>query len=163
MEEEYTFEQAKNIIFRFLSFRARSVEEVKRHLTKKGYSEAVVEAVIEWAREYRLLDDAKFAARWVENRKLLKPMGKRRLIHELKEKGIPEAIVASQLSDFSSEEEYQLARNFAETKLDRTTRTVTPEKVMGWLLRRGFSSELCYKIVRELKNNPQWSSKMLNS
>lgn len=163
MEDRFTFEQAKDVIFRYLSFRARSEEELKRHLSRKGFPEATVEAALEWARDYRLIDDNEFAARWVESRKLSKPMGKRRLAHELREKGISEDIVANNLADFSTEEEHGLALSLAEARLNRATRPIAPEKLMGWLLRRGFPSQLCYKVVLVLKNNPQWSDKILNS
>ncbi|MDA8212568.1 MAG: regulatory protein RecX [Clostridia bacterium] len=163
MEERFTLDHAKNVIFRYLSYRARSEEEVKRHLSRKGFSEAVVETALEWAREYRLLDDSEFAARWVENRRLLKPMGKRRIAYELREKGIPEAIVDSNLAGFSAEEEYRLACSLVEGRLNRATRPVAPEKLISWLLRRGFPLQLCYQVVRELANNPHWAGKLLNS
>lgn len=163
MKESFTLDHAKNVIFHYLSYRARSEEEVKRHLSKKGFPEAIVEAALKWAQEYRLIDDFEFAARWVENCRQFKPMGKRRIAHELREKGIPGDIVDRNLADFSAEEEYRLARSMVEAKLNRATRPVVPEKLIGWLLRRGFPSQVCCRVVREMENNPQWVGKMLNS
>lgn len=161
--EDDSFQSAKYKTIRYLGYRARSEEEVKNYLSKLGYPLPVISKVLNWAREYRFLDDSEFAYRWVETRRRLKPMGKLRLRQELLAKGITEDIIADSLLGLSSEEEYLSAFQMAESRVMRSSRPVSPERVLGWLGRRGYPADVCYRVVRELADRHRDDGKLLNS
>ena len=72
----------------FLSYRPRSEKEVRDRLRRGGYEQDAIEHAISRLHEWRYLDDADFARRWVENRTAHRPRGKRLLQQELRHKGI---------------------------------------------------------------------------
>ena len=72
----------------FLGYRPRSEKEVRDRLRRGGYDQEAIEHAISRLHEWRYLDDADFARRWVENRTTYRPRGKRLLQQELRHKGI---------------------------------------------------------------------------
>lgn len=73
---------------RFLEARPRSVAEVRRRLTGAGYREDLVTAAIERLGDLGMLDDAAFAALWVESRDRARPRGERALRTEMRRRGV---------------------------------------------------------------------------
>ncbi len=147
LQEKDEYETALNRALYFLSFRARSQQEMQSYLLKKGYQPALIEGVITRLREEKLVDDLDFAQNWVENRQRLRPRSQSVLKFELRQKGIAEsdieqALLSSSLDDFELAmkagrkltQRYQL--------LDKLEYT---RKLGAALQRRGFS----YSIVRE--------------
>jgi regulatory protein len=84
---------------RFLEARPRSVAEVRRRLAQAGYREELVTGAIERLEELGILDDAAFAAQWVESRDRAHPRGEQALMLELRQKGITAPIIAATLRD----------------------------------------------------------------
>jgi regulatory protein len=72
----------------FLGYRPRSEKEVRDRLRRGGYEQDAIDHAISRLHEWRYLDDADFARRWVENRTAHRPRGKRLLHQELRHKGI---------------------------------------------------------------------------
>jgi regulatory protein len=141
-EIEVAHEHALN----YLSYRPRSVEEVRRNLrqSKKKFSEATIETVIERLKRSGLLDEAAFARYWVENRSQFKPRSARALRYELRQKGVGDPAIQAALENLDEESE---AYRAAQSRLHRYAQTdeETFRKRLGdFLTRRGFS----YSIVR---------------
>lgn len=82
---------------RFLEVRPRSVQEVRRRLSQAGYRADLIEAAIARFTELGMLDDAVFAAQWVESRDRAHPRGEHALIIELRQKGIDAPTIAATL------------------------------------------------------------------
>lgn len=82
---------------RYLEPRPRSVTEVRRHLVGAGYRQDLVEAAVERLVALGMLDDASFAAQWVESRDRARPRGAIALRRELRLKGIDPAIIGAVL------------------------------------------------------------------
>ena len=72
----------------FLAYRPRSEKEVRDRLRRGGYEQEAIDHAISRLHGWRYLDDADFARRWVENRTVHRPRGKRLLQQELRHKGI---------------------------------------------------------------------------
>jgi regulatory protein len=72
----------------FLGYRPRSEKEVRDRLRRGGYEQQAIDHAISRLHEWRYLDDADFARRWVENRAAHRPRGRRLLQQELRHKGI---------------------------------------------------------------------------
>ena len=80
-----------------LEVRARATREIETRLKQKGYEEGVIAQVIEKLRRLELLDDAQFAAQWVEARSRpggSRPLGRQRLRTELFGKGVGKEQIA---------------------------------------------------------------------
>lgn len=145
--------------FRFLSFRPRSEKEVRDFLLKKlarfGETDVtVIETVISRLQELHYVDDQKFIAWWVEQRSSHKPKGKKLLSIELQQKGIARALIDEcVMEDTSGPSEETLAKKAVEKKLERwhmLEKEAKKKKIYEFLLRRGFSSSVVWRVVDEL-------------
>ena len=65
MEEKLT--KCKKDAFRLLAFRARSTEELRSRLVRKGHDKGDIETLIASFTKEGLLDDEKFANSWNSN------------------------------------------------------------------------------------------------
>ena len=88
----------------FLAYRPRSEKEVRDRLRRAGYEQDAIEQTISRLHEWRYLDDADFARRWVENRTAHRPRGKRLLQQELRHKGIDSETVREVIDDADLDE-----------------------------------------------------------
>lgn len=147
LQQKDEFETALGRAMHFLGFRARSEQEMKTFLNKKGYEPGLIEKVITRLKEDRLVNDLDFAQNWLENRQQFRPRSKRLMKLELRQKGVAEseieqAVQSSELNDFD------LALD-AGRKLSRRYQNLEkPEhdrKLGAALQRRGFS----FEVIRE--------------
>jgi regulatory protein len=144
------YETAMQKALRFLSYRPRSENEVRRKLAENEYEAAVIERVIERLIELEYLGDLDFSRQWIENRSTFRPRGSRALAAELKNKGVEETTIAKALSEMPEEE--QLAFAAAEkyqNRLKGLDRDKFRSRLGGFLGRRGFGYETIYKVVEE--------------
>jgi regulatory protein len=88
----------------FLGYRPRSEKEVRDRLRRGGYEQDAIEHAIARLHEWRYLDDADFARRWVENRTAHRPRGRRLLQQELRHKGIDGEIARDAIDDAELDE-----------------------------------------------------------
>ncbi len=131
-------EQAYQRALRYLSYRARSETEIRRYLQKHNTAPHHIEAVLTRLRDLGLVNDAQFAAAWVENRSTFRPRGRRALRAELRQKGLSEDAIAQALEDL---DEAQLAYQAAQKRLRRYRDLPWPtfrQRLGAYLARRGF-------------------------
>ena len=147
LQEKDEFQVALNRALHFLSYRARSNQEMQTYLQKKGYDTGLIDRVIAKLTEERLIDDLDFAQNWVDNRERFRPRSQSLMRLELHQKGVAESEIeqALQISDL---DDFALAMK-AGKKLSRRYQLLDkPEydrKLAAALQRRGFS----YSVVRE--------------
>ena len=139
----------------FLTARARSKKEVERKLLQCGYLPSTVEMVLLKLETMNILNDADFAAQWVEARgdKLL---GKRRIQQELRQKGISQeeadAAISSLDDDSQQEQANRLAAKLASRYAKDEPRKAT-QKLMQALVRRGFDWETAKQATSNALNS----------
>lgn len=134
---------------RFLSYRARSVREVRDNLQKHEIPEAVIEEVVQRLQETNLLNDREFTQAWVENRNTFRPRSRRALAMELRHKGLDDEIVQDVLD--KNVDENALALEAARKYLRKVQKLEWPEfrqKLGNFLGRRGFSYGVIAPILR---------------
>ena len=137
---------------KYIGYRPRSVEEVRRNLVKNEYPEAAIEEVLDRLQRNGLLDDRKFARQWVENRLEFRPRGRRALRFELRKAGIADPIIQETLDDMLTNEgglAYRAASKYAR-RLKTNERRVFFQKLTGYLARRGFSYETAAAVVEQI-------------
>jgi regulatory protein len=138
-------EKAHERALNYLSYRPRSVDEVRRNLSGK-YPEPAVEAVIDRLERAGLLNDREFARFWVENRDQFKPRSERALRYELRQKGVGDADIDLALESI---DEADAARRAAEGRVRRyrnADEKTFRKRMSDFLARRGFS----YGIIRDV-------------
>jgi len=92
------YKKALNKAILFLSARARSEHEIKNKLMSLNYDAQIIEKVICRLKELKYIDDMEFAMAWIKERKKLKPQGTKRIIQELKNKGVNSEIIDDSLA-----------------------------------------------------------------
>jgi regulatory protein len=123
----------------FLGFRIRSAGEIRERLRRAEWPDAVIERVIERLHKEKLLDDATFAATWVEHRTLIKPRGSRALRQELRFKGVNKEEIEAALPNSNEElENAVVALRSKERQWERLEGRERQQKMIEWLQRRGF-------------------------
>src|SRR3989344_4831643 len=152
MDSSQIFERYYNLSLRFLSYRPRSEKEIIDYLKKKKIDEVTQGKIIDKLKNYNFINDIEFAKFWIEQRTKFKHKPIRVIEYELKQKGINKDLIDEVLSSFESSKEVDLesAKKLAEKKLD-FYRSLNPkkrqEKVMSYLLRRGFNYEVVKKAL----------------
>lgn len=136
-----------------LSYRPRSTTELRKKLVDKGYSDEVIEQIIERMEQNGLLNDLTFAQSWVDNRSAFHPRSRRAMVMELHRKGVTDEVIDQALGDSGNEDElaYQAASRQAR-KLANLDRNDFRTKLGAFLGRRGFNYETIRPVVDRLWN-----------
>lgn len=150
--------QARDIALNYISFRPRSTREVMDHLRRKGIPRPAAQKIADRFTELRLIDDLEFARMFVRDRMRRKRTGTVLLRQELAAKGIPremaDRVLEENVSDDSlAEAAATLARKRAE-HASPAHRRLEPaqrrQRLIEYLLRRGFSYDIAQRAVRSI-------------
>ncbi|MDD3374968.1 MAG: regulatory protein RecX [Candidatus Omnitrophica bacterium] len=145
--------KAKTASYRLLKVRTRSEQELRLRLKQKKFSSRIISVVIKEFKRIGLINDIDFAKNWVRSR-INKGFGKRRIILELRQKGISPNIIEKQACDI--EKNYSPAsmiHELTQQRIKRYTsleRSVAQRRIYGFLLRRGFSMDAVLKEIKAL-------------
>ncbi len=136
--------------FNFLGYRARSEKEVRDRLRRYGYGEEIVEEVIDRLKELGYLDDGEFA-RFVAREKARR-YGPRRISAELRRSGVdPEITQDAVAEEFAGRSELEEARSVAARRYNRGGSDAEARRIYGFLMRRGYSTDVCAEVAREYR------------
>ena len=145
--EQRAFDRA----LRFLSYRPRSAEEVRRNLKQHKVDDWLIAPVLQRLQRLGYLDDVGFANFWLENRSRFKPMGPRALRYELRSKGIAEDIIETSLAEINAEDAAYRAAAGRANRFKCMTRQAFRQKLHGLLSRRGFEADTIRAVVPRLE------------
>jgi regulatory protein len=148
---EAELEKAKQYCMRLLALRARSEHELLLRLQERGVGKNVIDECLASLRRAGLVNDAEFAASWVDSRMRLRPMGRRALERELREKGVGGDLARAAVeAALNEEDELTSARALARRHLgaDRSRQAI--RRAQQALLRRGFDSAIVWQILDEM-------------
>lgn len=150
VDPEVRLQHALDLSYRYLGFRDRTVLEVRRHLEAKRVEPDTIEQAVAELAELGYLDDARFAQRFVEDRRTLDNWGNERIERKLIASGIDAELIASALAGGdAAESQFDaalaiLTRRFRtppETDRDR-------DRALGFLVRKGYELETAYDAIR---------------
>ena len=152
--EAITAAQAREDAFaaalRLIAFRPRSEKEMQQALARRSVPPTLRGQVVSRLRELSLIDDAAFAASFVESRDRASPRSRRLLAQELRQKGIQRETAARSAETI---DDGRAAYRAAEPRAGRMRglQFADFERRLGtFLLRRGFSYETTRDTVRRL-------------
>jgi regulatory protein len=153
-----------NAAARFLEARSRSVDEVRRHLTRAGYRPELVDSAVARLEGLRMLDDAAFARQWVESRDRARPRSETALRRELAQKGIEPELAAEVLLErreraaatgpAEGDADVLAARRLIARRAASLSRIADPrarrQRAYALLARAGFDPETCRSASAEI-------------
>ncbi|MCK9249043.1 MAG: recombination regulator RecX [Solirubrobacteraceae bacterium] len=139
-----------NVAYRFLAKRDRTVAEVRTRLERDDPPAAVVDEVLGEMLELGYLDDARYAARFVEDRRTLDGWGDERIDGRLRALGVGRSLIDAALADAGGDQLDAaltvLRRRWSEPPRDDRERA----RALGVLARKGYPSDVAYAAVRAL-------------
>jgi regulatory protein len=142
-------QHALDLAYRYLGHRDRTVAEVRERLSAERVAPDVVDEAVEELRHLGYLDDARYAQRFVEDRRSIDAWGAERIERRLLAVGVDAALVAAALGEHGAGEELEAAlavlrRRFAQPPAHDRER----DRALGLLVRKGYELELAYDAVR---------------
>lgn len=144
---------AQAAALRFLKIRPRSIAELKEKLGAKGFPAMEIETTILDLLASRLLDDRAFTKSWI-NYRLARPFGFRRIIQELRLKGIDQETIEQEIAEIKgSYNPEKTALELAQRRWQRLP-GIDPlkkkKRVLDFLLRRGFEADIALKVLKRI-------------
>jgi len=137
-----------------LGYRARSEAEIRDRLGRYGYVEQTIELVVCRLGELGYLDDEEFAR--LQAREKARRYGPRRVSVELRKSGLGEALVREVVEEeFAGRSEVGEARSAAARRYNTRGSDAEARRVYGFLVRRGYSAEVCAQVAREYREPPE--------
>ena len=162
-EDRFSFFIEQNILYhikqRALSFLARrfhSERELLIKLKSKSYEERLIKIVLNEMREKSFIDDLVFTNHFVEEKLKKKRWGKNKIRAALFGKGVSASIIDEVLQSFDSEDNQNEAalglakKKFESLKLRETDKRKLAQKIISFLLSRGFDSEVSAEAVNKI-------------
>lgn len=151
LRDECAVANASDKAIGLLSRRQRSCEEIRRHLVKAGFADAVISVVIERLRDQQFVDDHAFARFWIENRDAFKPMSARAIAHELYQKGVDRDVFEPLLENLDVEDSAYRASQKQMWRYQGKARLEFRSKLNAMLRRRGFDFDTISLVVARLE------------
>ena len=137
-----------------LGYRARSEAEIRDRLKRYGYIRETTDAVVLRLQELGYLDDAAFAR--LKAREKARRYGPRRVSLELKKSGVRETLAREVVQEeFAGRSEVGEARSAAARRYNGRGSDAEARRVYGFLVRRGYSAEVCAQVAREYREPPE--------
>jgi regulatory protein len=139
-----------------LARRMRSIAELKRLLRQRVESDTeigqtLVELVIRRLKDQGYLNDVKYAAAFSSLRRDNEKFGRRRVITELKSKGVHSEIIAKTVdSTFSEIDDEKQAREYLRRKrLEKPKDKKQAARIFRQLMRAGFGTKTIFTILKK--------------
>jgi len=153
--KEDQLEKAKKYVLSLLNRKSYSEFEITKKLKNKGFSKINIFRIVNWLKEKEFINDEEFALCWAQTKIKNRPLGRYKLIQDLKLKGINQIIINKVINKiFSEYNELSLAQNLVDRKiilLKQKKIPICPDKIYHFLLRRGFPQEISETLYKNLQ------------
>lgn len=147
-----SYPDALQAALRFVSYKPRTVAEVRRRVGR-DFQQPAVEQALASLKRYGYLDDTEYASQWRNSRDRRKPRGVSMLRRELRAKGVADTVIEDALEGVDEPDAaYRAARKRAERLLadGSVKHGEFHRKMWDYLGRRGFPSGVTRDTVRRL-------------
>jgi regulatory protein len=147
------FFRARDYGLLLLSYRDRSVRELRMRLLDRDFHQEVVEELIDYLSDQGLVDDRIFTEKWIDHTLEARPMGAMRIRYELRSKFVDDSIIDEVLqSKVDSDVERDLARRAASKKiraLEGYPVETARRRLQRFMRSRGFQFDIIYEVLKE--------------
>ena len=145
LDTDNRIQRALEFAYAYLNRRDRTEAEVRGRLEQRGIDPSAADAAVSALIEQGVLDDARYARLFVEDKRGLEQWGSERISRTLRDRGIDRELIEQSLAaaDDPGESELDralalLRRRFPDPPHDRREH----ERALGVLLRKGYDSEV---------------------
>lgn len=156
------FNYGKSIAYKFLSYKPRSINEVKNKLTYKKISKITVGKIIEHLKKYDFVNDEIYAKMYLNEKIEKKGMGKSMIQFKMIDKGIDKEVISKVIDEnYPEEKQVESGKKLLEKYLKKKSKTEDKfelkKKCYQYLFSRGYSYPVISQIL-DLKNSEDNSS-----
>ena len=148
-DPEARLQHARDVAWKALNRRERTVAELARHLAGKRVEPSAIETVLAELSEQGYLDDAGYAQRFAEDRRRLDAWGAERIERKLLSLGVDREIVAAVVGEQDHTGEMEAALEILARRFPQPPQTPRErDRALGVLVRKGYELELAYDALR---------------
>jgi regulatory protein len=148
-DPEARLQHARDVAWKALNRRERTVAELGRVLAAKRVEPSAIEAVLAELREQGYLDDASYAQRFADDRRRLDAWGAERIERKLLSLGIDRELIAAAVGEQDHAGEMEAALELLARRFPDPPRTPRErDRALGMLVRKGYELELAYDALR---------------
>lgn len=140
------FDKAYGNTLAYVARRLRSEWELRDYFRRKAIDEDAGEQILERLRGFGYVSDLKFARSWVDNRRAIKSVSKRRLIMELRQKHVPDDVVQQVLAEDETTDLDTLRQLVAKKR--QQSRYQDSQKLMQYLARQGYGYDDIKRVLQ---------------
>ena len=152
----YTVEEAKKGLEHYCSYQDRCHKEVQQKLFKMRMIPEACELIILHLMEHDFLNEERYAKSFARGKLNIKNWGKIRIVNELKQKNISKYNIETALKEIEEEEYHSRIKFLAVKKyelLSEPNNFKKRQKLIDFLLRKGYENYLVYDVVKEITQN----------
>ncbi|AND85787.1 recombination regulator RecX [Clostridium tyrobutyricum] len=150
---EDNYIKCKSSALNILERNYKTEKQISDKLLKKGYDIDTVLRTLNFLKDYKFVDDNKFASLYAEEK--IRICGRNKIKHELVKKGIEKCMIDRILSDMDKGQYEENALNCARKKYDIIIKSENNFqkvylKLGSYLTRRGYEIELAKNILKKI-------------
>ena len=141
------FDKGKTKILKFILYKKRSENEVRRKFEKE-LDENMLEDIIEYLKEAKYIDDGEYIRRTVNNFMILKNLS----IKELKYKLLAQGLNKNDIEDYIYENKDELEKyeiKSISNIIYKKSLSMEQDEIKQYLLKKGYKSENINKAIKE--------------
>jgi len=139
--------RSMNSILKYMSLRPRSEAEIRLKLRRRGFAEDTIERVLTKLSKQGLVDDVTFAKFWRENRENYRPISRRLMALELRQKEVARETIDDVIAGLEDESNAYRAAQKKAHLLEGLDYASFRRRLGAFLKRRGFDYELVNHTV----------------
>lgn len=141
------FDKGKTKILKFILYKKRSENEVRRKFEKE-LDENMLEDIIEYLKEAKYIDDSEYIRRTVKNFMILKNLSIKELKYKLLAKGLNKNDIEDYIYENKEElEEYEIKS--ISNIIYKKSSSMEQDEIKQYLLKKGYKSENINKAIEE--------------
>jgi regulatory protein len=141
-------ERALELAYRAVNYRERTVAELRTFLERKRVEPAAIDEAVAELTAAGLLDDARFARRYADDKREVERWGTERIARDLRRRGIAPDLIETVIADRSREAELRTALLVLEQRVPPPGDDRERDRAWRLLVRRGYEPEIAYEAVR---------------
>lgn len=139
--------------------RPQTEAEIARKLRQRDYDDATIQQALTAAKHQGMIDDAAFAAAWVEDRGRQRGFGAVRLREELAGRGVGAVDIDAALHRLDDRDDHRTAVELARARVgqlpDGLSRDALVRRLGRYLLRRGHAPDVAERAAREVADGAE--------
>jgi regulatory protein len=141
--------KAYNYALNLLSIKDYTISEIERKLLQKSFSESTIKHVINKLKEYGFVNDERYAIKYINNSLNIKKYGEKKILYNLKSKGIDDSIIRK--SSIDNDVQFNNAYNLSLKKIKSLKgKTNIKEKLFRYLLSKGYTYDLTISVIEKV-------------